>query len=93
MDGFEATSAIRARERFNGTRIPIIAMTAHAMGGDRDKCLAAGMDAFVSKPIRRSELMKTITSMAANSKFGIAPKSDDWARTLEDLHQGEGLLR
>jgi two-component system sensor histidine kinase/response regulator len=64
MDGFEATSSIRARERFTGRRMPIVAVTAHAMSGDREKCLAAGMDAHVSKPIRRAELIQVIASLA-----------------------------
>jgi CheY-like chemotaxis protein len=68
MDGFEATSAIRARERFTGKRIPIIAVTAHAMNGDRDKCLAAGMDAYVSKPIRRLELIEAISGLLEKSR-------------------------
>jgi two-component system, sensor histidine kinase and response regulator len=63
MDGFEATSQIRARERFTGVRTPIVAMTAHAMSGDRDKCLASGMDGYVAKPIRKAELMQAINSV------------------------------
>ena len=68
MDGFEATSQIRARERFTGKRTPIIAMTAHAMSGDRDKCLAAGMDAYVPKPIRKAEMIQAIASLAPSPR-------------------------
>jgi two-component system, sensor histidine kinase and response regulator len=60
MDGFETTAAIREREKSTGRHIPIIAMTAHALKGDQERCLAAGMDAYVSKPIRTSELFETI---------------------------------
>jgi two-component system sensor histidine kinase/response regulator len=52
MDGMEATAAIRARERVLGTHIPIIGVTAHAMKGDRERCIDGGMDGYVSKPIR-----------------------------------------
>ncbi len=60
MDGFEATAAIRARERRTGARIPIIALTAHAMEGDRQRCLDADMDGYVSKPIDAVELFGVI---------------------------------
>ena len=62
MRGFEATAAIRQRERGTGAHTPIVAMTAHAMAGDRERCLAAGMDEYVSKPLRAEELLSTIES-------------------------------
>jgi two-component system sensor histidine kinase/response regulator len=68
MDGFEATAAIRERERSAGGHIPIIAMTAHALVGDQERCLAAGMDGYISKPIRTSELFATIESMVSVGK-------------------------
>jgi signal transduction histidine kinase/DNA-binding response OmpR family regulator len=60
MDGLEATAAIRRREKARGGHIPIIAMTAHAMADDRERCLAAGMDSYVSKPVDIHRLLETI---------------------------------
>jgi CheY-like chemotaxis protein len=57
MDGFETTAAIRARELWTGGHVPIIALTAYAMKGDRERCLAAGMDGYLSKPMRRQDLL------------------------------------
>ena len=63
MSGLEATAAIREREQSLGGHIPIVAMTAHAMTGDREQCLAAGMDAYVSKPLRLDELLAVVDGL------------------------------
>ncbi len=64
MDGLEATAAIRAKEKTSGTHIPIVAMTAHAMAGDEDRCIAAGMDGYLSKPIRLEALSDMLRAYA-----------------------------
>jgi two-component system sensor histidine kinase/response regulator len=64
MDGFETTAAIRALERETGRHLPIIAMTAHAMQGDRERCIAAGMDDYVSKPLKIQELIELLQKIS-----------------------------
>jgi CheY-like chemotaxis protein len=68
MNGIEATAAIRRSERGAGRHVPIIAMTAHAMKGDREQCLQCGMDAYLSKPIRSQELLEALESVVAEPR-------------------------
>jgi len=67
MDGFEATQLIREKERHTDTHVPIIAITAHAMKGDRERCLEAGMDNYISQPIHAAELFETIRAVLGTS--------------------------
>jgi PAS domain S-box-containing protein len=77
MDGLDATAAIRAWEKAEGTHVPIMAMTAHAMKGDRERCLAAGMDGYTSKPIRIGELEHAITQLVSLSKSAEPPVPEE----------------
>jgi len=73
MDGFETTCAIRREETRSGKHLPIIAVTAHAMKGDRERCLLAGMDGYISKPINGSELCAAIENLVGDHRPAVTP--------------------
>jgi CheY-like chemotaxis protein len=66
MDGLEATRRIREAEQATGRHTPIAAMTAHAMAGDRERCLAAGMDDYLSKPLKKAEVLALLERIATD---------------------------
>lgn len=68
MDGFEATAAIRSDERQRGGHVPIVALTAHALKGDNERCLAAGMDSYLAKPIQAERLLAVIAALAPGNE-------------------------
>jgi CheY-like chemotaxis protein len=83
MSGLEATAAIRERERFTEVHIPIVGLTAHAMAGDRERCLAAGMDGYVTKPISPKELFEQIEALTAGREPAAAPRMLDTSALLD----------
>lgn len=85
MNGFEATAAIRARERATGTHVPIVAITAHAEPEDRRRCLAAGMDDFLTKPIRYDQLIAALEGSLPSSSERLAPGVPDPGREFSAL--------
>jgi two-component system, sensor histidine kinase and response regulator len=105
MDGLEATRQIRGQEQTTGRHIPIIALTAHALAGDRAACLNAGMDDYVTKPVRRKELIAAIDRVLPGETKGISdagPASGmadpgqsafDRAKLLEEVEGNVNLLR
>lgn len=100
MDGFKATAKIRELEQTSGRHTPIIALTAHAMKGDRKKCLSKGMDAYLSKPLRPSDLVALVESFStgvAGSNVSTAdkavPAQIDFSFALARLDGEEELLR
>ncbi|HEU0123677.1 MAG TPA: ATP-binding protein [Bryobacteraceae bacterium] len=98
MDGLEATRRIRAEDRWR--KIPIVAMTAHAMSGDRERCLAAGMDAYMSKPVNSSELFRLLESYLGQDRLSRLPspaRNADGSPIDPRLHEqmcegGSGLV-
>jgi PAS domain S-box-containing protein len=75
IDGVEATREIRRTEQRGGRRIPIIALTAHAMSGDRERCLASGMDGYMTKPVNPRELDETLAAYSASAQAAGQPQS------------------
>ncbi|MEI8380211.1 MAG: response regulator [Planctomycetota bacterium] len=108
LDGLDATRSIRLREQQSGGHLPIIAMTAHAMKGDRELCLAAGMDGYLMKPIRAEQLFRQIEDLAGGisatvrqpeASAALTPVADeqtslvDWNVAIKAVNKDQELLK
>ncbi len=101
LDGLEATAAIRAQEQATHRHLPIIAMTAHALSGDRQRCLEAGMDGYVSKPIHPEELFAAMERAIGAATDSPAPPTEappesgvvNWSEALEAVQGNQRLLK
>jgi HPt (histidine-containing phosphotransfer) domain-containing protein len=96
VDGLTATAMIRDRERGTGRHVPVVAMTAHAMKGDQERCLAAGMDAYVAKPIKPDALFAILAEVAPPGSPSDSPclkACVNWTDALKHVRGDEELLR
>ncbi|MDO8682183.1 MAG: response regulator [Armatimonadota bacterium] len=92
MDGFEATAAIREKEKITGEHLMIVALTAHAMKGDKERCLEAGMDGYVSKPIQAKELFEAISSLVSPKDESVDSNTLDMTAALACVDGDKELL-
>ena len=87
MGGLETTAVIRAKEKGGAGHVPILAMTAHALKGDRERCLAAGMDGYISKPIRPQEMFRAIENLSPGPERPAARPDSDILDRQEVLYR------
>ena len=92
LDGLQATREIRHWEQSRDRHIPIVAMTAHAMKGDRERCLEAGMDAYVSKPLRPRDIAEALASLFPEAMHSIPSRPDDSDTTSDDAVSSEAAM-
>jgi CheY-like chemotaxis protein len=93
MDGLTATAELRAREAGTGGHVPVIAMTAHAMKGDRERCLEAGMDEYVAKPIDTDELFAVVETVVARQAGRSSAEGEDRTAPDEVLDRDDLMAR
>jgi len=96
MDGFQATETIRAQEKISGQHMRIIAMTAHALKGDRERCLAAGMDGYIAKPVQEKELLELVENWnmpQSESKIDASSALDTEAEPVLDWQEALSRVR